>query len=286
MVKVNLTAYAEQLARINGRQFLLPVIERELLHYEIIAALEKAGLLSGLVFQGGTCLRLCYGAIRFSEDLDFVGGSDFDATDLEELKSCLEEFLEKKYSVQVHIQKPKETDNLIKKWIIRINTAPARPDIPLQRITLEVASIPAYTKQPRSLQLNYEGLNQSYQDIILYAESREEIFADKLESFICSPHIRHRDIWDLHWLARQPRLDVAKAHELRKLKESDYQETGKFQIGLMRVQTQLKTIVESPDFIQQMKRFLPNDIFEETLKRPLFREVLVSDIQDLYAPYL
>lgn len=48
-----------------------PVVEKELLHYEIFAALDGARQLKRLVFQGGTSLRLCRGSDRFSEDLDF-----------------------------------------------------------------------------------------------------------------------------------------------------------------------------------------------------------------------
>ena len=48
-----------------------PVVEKELLHYEIFQALDAEGLLKDLVFQGGTSLRLCCGSDRFSEDLDF-----------------------------------------------------------------------------------------------------------------------------------------------------------------------------------------------------------------------
>ena len=54
-----------------------PVIEKELLHYDILFALNQKGFLQNLVMQGGTCLRLCYGNSRFSEDLDFAGGADF-----------------------------------------------------------------------------------------------------------------------------------------------------------------------------------------------------------------
>ena len=85
MPKINFNAYAAQLARANSRQTMAPVIEKELLHYEILRAMEEDGLLGGLVFQGGTCLRLCYGASRYSEDLDFAGSFDFDATGLEAL---------------------------------------------------------------------------------------------------------------------------------------------------------------------------------------------------------
>ena len=60
-----------------GRLHMRPVIEKELLHYDILFALDNADLLDKLTFQGGTSLRLCYGAPRFSEDLDFAGGINF-----------------------------------------------------------------------------------------------------------------------------------------------------------------------------------------------------------------
>lgn len=56
---------------------LRPVVEKELLHHDILREMSAAGLLAGLTFMGGTCLRACYGSSRLSEDLDFTGGGDF-----------------------------------------------------------------------------------------------------------------------------------------------------------------------------------------------------------------
>lgn len=39
---------------------LRPVVEKELLHHDILREMSSAGLLSGLTFIGGTCLRACY----------------------------------------------------------------------------------------------------------------------------------------------------------------------------------------------------------------------------------
>lgn len=36
---------------------LRPVVEKELLHHDILREVSEAGLLSGLTFIGGTCLR-------------------------------------------------------------------------------------------------------------------------------------------------------------------------------------------------------------------------------------
>ena len=44
---------------------------KEILHYDILAAMRRAGFLDRLAFHGGTALRLCCGAERLSEDLDF-----------------------------------------------------------------------------------------------------------------------------------------------------------------------------------------------------------------------
>jgi hypothetical protein len=41
------------------------------------ATKSESGLLTGLTFIGGTCLRACYGSARLSKDLDFIGGHGF-----------------------------------------------------------------------------------------------------------------------------------------------------------------------------------------------------------------
>ncbi|TGO02629.1 hypothetical protein PN36_21625 [Candidatus Thiomargarita nelsonii] len=67
----------EQAMSLPGRANMRSVIEKELLHYDILFTLDRKGLLDKLTFQGGTSLRLCYGAPRFSEVLDFAGGRNF-----------------------------------------------------------------------------------------------------------------------------------------------------------------------------------------------------------------
>lgn len=283
MPKIDFNAYAAQLARANGRQTMAPVIEKELLHYEILRAMEEDGLLTGLVFQGGTCLRLCYGASRYSEDLDFAGGVGFDAADLGDLKACIERALPERYQVTAEVKEPGDAESLVKKWRIRVDTTPSRPDIASQKISVEVASIPAHTKRPRMLQLNYEGLPASYEDVILFTESLEEILADKLEAFACSSHVRYRDIWDLHWLMRRPGIDLDEACALRSRKEADYGETERFSQGILQLEKGLPAIVEGGEFAQQMRRFLPVDQFERTVARPAFRIALAEGLQELYA---
>ncbi len=60
---------------------IIPVIEKEILHHDIMHVLVEQGALQHLTFIGGTSLRLCYNSSRLSEDLDFNGGHDFKPSD-------------------------------------------------------------------------------------------------------------------------------------------------------------------------------------------------------------
>lgn len=282
MAKTDFKKFAQQLAALNGRGSMQPVIEKELLHYEILRAMSEAGLLSSIIFQGGTCLRLCYGANRYSEDLDFAGGLDFAAPDLAEIKRCIEQALPDRYLVTAKVKEPLDASTLVKKWTVRIDTSPGRPDLASQKISLEVASIPAYTKQTRMLQLNYEGLPRSFEDVVLFTESVEEILADKLESFICSSHLRYRDLWDMHWLSRRPNLDAERSYELRRRKALDYNEAKRFAERLPYMLARIEQLIESKEFHDQMKRFLPTNLFERTIGREEYRMALAQNICELY----
>lgn len=76
-----------------------PVVEKELLHVEILTAMNAAGHLRHLAFKGDTCLRLCHGAVRFSEDLDFSGGKAFDPVLLDDIGDVLRDRIGRQYEL-------------------------------------------------------------------------------------------------------------------------------------------------------------------------------------------
>lgn len=86
---------------------LTPVIEKEIVHYEIIRSLGRNGLLQDITFQGGTSLRLCYGSQRYSEDLDFVAGDKFDSLPLDDFSRTLRCDLLRSYDTEVSVREPK-----------------------------------------------------------------------------------------------------------------------------------------------------------------------------------
>ncbi len=266
----------EKAMQVEGRSHMRPVIEKELLHYDILFALDNSGLLDKLTFQGGTSLRLCYGSPRFSEDLDFVGGRDFKTQDLMPIKTCIEAYLGKRYGLEVSVKEPHEMSQeavnrniTISKWQIRIITHPSRKDLPKQMIKIEIGNINAYTKEPRQLQHNYDFLPDGYSDTLVMVETIDEIMADKLIAFVncqSDTHVRYRDIWDLHWLQQQ---GATLQMELIRKKIVDY----KIENYLEKIEEMIKRlpgIIYGKEFRVQMSRFLPMDVQEKTLLKEKF----------------
>lgn len=265
-----------------GRANLAPVVQKELLHYDILFCLDTEGLLDSLTFQGGTALRLCYGAQRFSEDLDFVGGRDFTRERLAPIRSCIEHYIGHRYGLEVSVKEPaalrherEHADLNIDKWQIAVTTAPGWPDLPRQRVKIEVANIDAYSRTPRALQVNYPFLPDGYGDTIVLVETLDEVMADKLVSLInTTSHVRHRDLWDLRWLKQQG-AQLRSDWVARKIE--DYR-CNDFLQRLQDMITRIPDLLEGAPFGQEMLRFLPQDVFERTLEKAKFRAVLAEEL--------
>lgn len=281
MASRDFDALVERAIRAGGRAHMRPVIEKELLHYDILFALDAAGLLDRLTFQGGTALRLCYGAQRFSEDLDFVGGHGFRAAELRGIKDCIVERVGKRHGLQVDVKQPGRPERdttsrrvTVYRWQIRVTTAPERRDLPRQMIRIEIADVPAYTRVPRPLQSNYDFLPDGYRDLIVLVESLDEILADKLVSLpACTAYVRHRDIWDLHWLRQQGAHPDAELiwRKVRDYGVEDYPALVLELIG------RLHAIVYGKEFHDQMLRFIPLEVQERTLLKDKFLGMLVVE---------
>ncbi|MBC7601369.1 MAG: nucleotidyl transferase AbiEii/AbiGii toxin family protein [Ramlibacter sp.] len=271
-----------------------PVVEKELLHHEIFQALDGEGLLKDLVFQGGTALRLCRGSDRFSEDIDFAGGVDFTADKMERIKGCVEKSIGDRFglAVSVNAKLAKAGADLVKvdKWWISIETSPANPAMPRQKIKLEIANISARTRELVPLQANYDSV-KAMPTVLVNTESLDEIMADKILAFptslrdnqgrpaeLSSGKIRHRDIWDLAWLSVQgakldPKLVAAKI--------GDYGVDG-YEGMLVEAIERLPSIVNSPQFKAQMTRFIDSSTVARTLDREGYLDYLSTTVGKLF----
>lgn len=268
-----------------GRAHMRPVIQKELLHYDILYSLDNASLLDRLTFQGGTSLRLCHGSPRYSEDLDFVGGEDFSNRKLEPIKDCIERYIGGRYGLEVSVREPQDlrgdreyADLKIDKWQVTVTTDPGHNDIPRQRVKIEVASLNAYSREPRAVQLNYEFLPEGYGDTIVLTESLDEVMADKLVSLVnTTGYVRNRDIWDLRWLKQrgaQPRTEWVR-NKVRDYRIDNYED--KLALMLER----LPEIIQGDVFQREISRFVPLDVAERTIGKSKFKQLLTVEVSDL-----
>ncbi len=258
---------------------LRPVVEKELLHHDILRELSEAGLLAGLTFIGGTCLRACYGSSRLSEDLDFTGGNDFNRSDLAELASVLTVRLQTRYGLPVSVSEPVKTGDKVSTWKLAVETRPGQKHLPAQRIHLDICAIPSHDPRPMMLR-NLYGVDLGTAGLILQAESREEILADKMIALAFRENrIKNRDLWDIGWLVQQ---GVELPVKLIPLKVADHQREGAEFFELLRSRVQgLKSQPEMRnDFAKEMRRFLPAATVRDTVEKETYWEYLIQVIDE------
>ena len=267
---------------------LIPVIEKELIHYDVLAALEKLGLLERLVFHGGTCLRLCYGAQRRSEDLDFAYNGPLDELDLNGLGDLVSETLGRKFGLTATVRPPRKTVEFatakMQRWWMVVDTAPERPDLPSQKLKIELISVETFTSEVRRVTRNYDYLAPSAGNTLAVCESMGEILADKMVSFVNTPttYVRSRDVWDMMYLLSRPECDVQSAFALVPKKRQIYGcrlSDGEFaSAGEERV----RNVAGSPDFSAEMRRFMPPRAYEELFGSSLKQRFAIEEACSLY----
>jgi predicted nucleotidyltransferase component of viral defense system len=251
------------------------VVEKELLHHDILREMSAAGLLAGLTFIGGTCLRTCYGSVRLSEDLDFTGGANFTRRTLARLAEVLVDRLEARYGLRVTVSEPMKETLRVDTWKLSVITQPERKDLPAQRIHIDICSIPSHDRRPMMLR-NFYGVDLGTSGLILQAESREEILADKIIALAFRPNrIKNRDLWDIAWLKQQG-IELPPA--LIPVKVKDHRHT--FAEFRSRLQARLSTFTADPsvrrDFVREMQRFLPAATVRETVEQKSYWDYLTG----------
>lgn len=290
MKKEDFKQYVEMALKNTDLATMRPVVEKELLHYEIFNALDGEGLLKNLVFQGGTSLRLCRGSDRFSEDLDFAGGKDFSSANMEKIKDCIVARIGDRFGLKVAVREPKPAKEgelvNVDKWTISIETNPGEPDVPRQKIKIEIANIPAYTREAVPLRMNYsvlEGMNR----VVVVAETIDEILADKVvalptsiaklegENLVPTPtKIRYRDVWDIAWLIEQgAKLDP----RMVKAKIDDYG-IPNFEQLLDYAIRSIQGIASGADFKTQMQRFIRKSALDNSFGKPGYDAYLANTV--------
>ncbi len=263
---------------------LKSVIEKELIHYDIFFIMQQQALrIPDMTFICGTCLRLCYGSHRYSEDLDFHAGVDFQPQYFDKIRTAIGDYLAERYGLPIEVREPKQLQNYADyansaahTWKIIIQTHEAQRHLPAQRIHIDIANMPSYTATPTLIQTQYPDLPDGY-DMMLYpVASREEILADKLIAIPARPNIKARDLWDVVWLMQQR---VSINHQLVEKKIKDHQ-LDHFDVLLNQRIDSLDAYFATTHFSDEMSRFLDSTRLSETVQRPEFVAFVKKKVSD------
>jgi Nucleotidyl transferase AbiEii toxin, Type IV TA system len=148
-----------------------------------------------------------------------------------------------------------------------------------------VCTIPSYEPRPMLL-LNPYGVDMGTSGLIVQAQSRAEIFADKLVAFALRPNrIKNRDLWDIAWLHQEaisPQLSLI----ARKLKDHHCEPDRYIRLLTERCQMLAEQTELAADFRQEMRRFLPAQIVQQTVDKPEFWQFLTQLMLDLQSQTL
>ncbi len=271
----------EILKRSPEFQSVVPVIEKEILHHDIMQVMVNRGVLQSLAFIGGTSLRLCHNSSRLSEDLDFNGGHDFKPSDFNGLEGDIQAYIERKYDTVVSVHKPNEDkQGNTKSWKISIEKEPNRPELPRQKMHIDVCAIPSFDLEKRPL-INHYGLSLPTEGLLIPTQSKQETLADKFIALAYrSRRIKPRDVWDIVWLHQVGTevLDqwVDKKLDARGKTRSDFEAALRAQV------TKLKTDPEvREDFTNEMSRFVSVTLKERTLDNPEYWGYVTGQVETM-----
>ena len=247
---------------------ITPVIEKEILHHDIIDVMVKQGVMQQLTFIGGTSLRMCYNSARLSEDLDFNGGHNFKPSDFDGLEFEIQQYIQNKYETNVWVNKPNENkQGNTSSWTISIIKEATRPDLPHQKMHIDVCAIPSFDIQKRPL-LNHYNIVVPTEGILVPVQSLKEILADKLIALAYrSRRIKPRDIWDIVWI-KQRGIALSEALVEQKLVARSKQKEEFIKSLKVQLEKLMQDDEVRADFNMEMSRFIPKQIKERTLDNP------------------
>ncbi|MBS3084148.1 nucleotidyl transferase AbiEii/AbiGii toxin family protein [Candidatus Pacearchaeota archaeon] len=191
------------------RKIGLYYAEKEYLQYIFLNAISKYS--DKFSFKGGTCLRICYGLDRASEDLDFSSTTNIKETK-EIVNKCSKEFEHLNINHQKIIEK-EHKDNI--RFEIRFE-GPLFSGNPSSTNTLKID----FNKQ-KTIYKTAKVIQKVFSDVpmfVIMATDEKEILAEKIRTL--ANRKQSRDLYDI-WMLISKGVTADKKLINQKLKEEN-----------------------------------------------------------------
>ena len=231
------------------------IVGMEAIQLGLLDAIYRNTDSTGLAFQGGTCLRLVYGGLRYSEDLDFVSV----AARPEPFDELMRLAATKAEQQLATLLGPGEAtlgegktgrDGRVRTWWFRYVR---QGDRQVLKVKLELGSFPAHDTSLKSVR---SPLLPFLPPPMVVACSPRELLADKLNAVAQRPYIKGRDLYDIWYLTEclHTELDT-------ELVERKFQDYGTREPR--RTLTERLKVICAGDIAREMERFVPKALRQQ-----------------------
>lgn len=105
MFKKELEKIIKEEQKRNTPNFVIRNILKEYLQYPVLSFIYNSQEYKNMIFAGGSCLRICFGLPRMSEELDFdLKKDDWKKFDIQKLANAIQKYLEKDFLLNVKVK--------------------------------------------------------------------------------------------------------------------------------------------------------------------------------------
>lgn len=194
----NLTKIIQSARKSGAGDNAILNIVREYLQVLILKAIYQSKYGRGLSFLGGTCLRICYGLKRYSEDLDFALDRKIPDYSFKELNETISGFLR---NTDFEADVKADDSKIVQKSFIRVNKILHLFGIsPLKdqklHVKLEIDTNPVNVPDKKIETFFVSKFNEMF-PILKHTE--DTLFAGKIGAVLNRAYTKGRDFYDLIW---------------------------------------------------------------------------------------
>ena len=175
-------------------------VAREYLQARILRAMQGAGAMASLAFQGGTCLRFLFSLPRYSEDLDFTVEGNRAVYSLPRyLKAVRTELAAEHYQVELRLREHRIVHSGLVRFpglLYELGLSPHAREVLAIKIEVDT-NPPVGAKTDVSLVRRHITLR-------LFHHDRASLLAGKLHAVLQRGYTKGRDLYDLIWYLSDP----------------------------------------------------------------------------------
>lgn len=189
-MKEHLKALVRELPPLSARNLV-----REYLQSRILAAMQSAGAMTSIAFQGGTCLRFLFNLPRYSEDLDFALEGDRNRYSLPRYMRAIRAALAREgYQVELRVRERRAVHSgwvRIAGLLHEVGLSPLASEVLAVKIEVDTNPPPGAATEVH--------LVRRHVPLRLFHHDRASLLAGKLHAVLQRPYAKGRDLYDLIW---------------------------------------------------------------------------------------